>query len=45
MSVSYKAVLWNRQKKIYDGLLLAGVVLYLTLFIGTGYLVHPEEVT
>ena len=41
MSVSYQAVQWNRQKKIYDGLLLAGVVLYLGIFIGVGFLLHP----
>lgn len=42
MSVSYQAVLWNRQKKIYDGVLAAGVVLYLGLFLGVGFAVHPE---
>ena len=41
MSVSYQAVQWNRQKKIYDGLLAAGVVLYLGIFIGVGFLLHP----
>ncbi len=42
MSVSYQAVQWNRQKKIYDGLILAGIVLYLALFIGVGFAIHPE---
>ena len=42
MSVSYQAVLWNRQKKIYDLLIAAGVVLYLALFVGVGFAVHPQ---
>ncbi len=42
MSASYEAVQWTRQKKIYDGLLLAGVVLYLGLFVGAGFAVHPD---
>ncbi|NEO38292.1 MAG: Rieske 2Fe-2S domain-containing protein [Moorea sp. SIOASIH] len=33
MSVAYKAVLWNRQKFIYDAILLSLVVLYIVLFI------------
>jgi nitrite reductase/ring-hydroxylating ferredoxin subunit/DMSO/TMAO reductase YedYZ heme-binding membrane subunit len=33
MSVAYRAVQWNRQKFLYDGLLVAGVALYLGLFI------------
>ena len=39
MSVGYKAVLWNRQKRIYDGVMLAAVGLYLALFVGIGALV------
>ena len=42
MSVSYQAVQWNRQKKIYDGLILLGVLIYLGLFLGVGFAVHPE---
>jgi nitrite reductase/ring-hydroxylating ferredoxin subunit/DMSO/TMAO reductase YedYZ heme-binding membrane subunit len=41
MSVHYQAVLWNRQKRIYDSLVLAGIVLYLGAFVGVGALVHP----
>ena len=41
MSVSYQAVQWNRHKKIYDGLLVAGIVLYLGIFIGVGFARHP----
>ena len=32
MSVNYQAVLWNRQKRIYDLVLIGGVALYLALF-------------
>jgi nitrite reductase/ring-hydroxylating ferredoxin subunit/DMSO/TMAO reductase YedYZ heme-binding membrane subunit len=42
MSVEYRAVLWNRQKKIYDAILAGGVVLYLGLFVGVGAVVHPN---
>jgi len=42
MSHGYQAVGWNRQKRIYDALIVAGVLLYLLLFIGVGALVRPE---
>ena len=42
MSQSYEAVQWTRQKKIYDRLLLAGVGLYLGLFVGVGFAAHPD---
>ncbi|MGH9803089.1 MAG: Rieske 2Fe-2S domain-containing protein, partial [Blastocatellia bacterium] len=42
MSHAYTSVGWNRQKKIYDGLMLAGVVVYLSLFVGVGLIVHPN---
>ncbi len=42
MSLSYQAVLWNRQKKIYDRLIVSGVVLYLAVFIGAGSLARPQ---
>ena len=32
MSVQYSAVKWNRNKRVYDGVLLAGILLYLGLF-------------
>jgi nitrite reductase/ring-hydroxylating ferredoxin subunit/DMSO/TMAO reductase YedYZ heme-binding membrane subunit len=34
MSSAYRAVNWNRQKFIYDGVLAGGVVAYLALFVG-----------
>ena len=42
MSVQYQAVGWNRQKRIYDAILVGSVVLYLALFIGIGSWVHPN---
>lgn len=42
MSVGYKAVGWNRQKRIYDLVLVAGIVVYLGLFIGLGAVVNPN---
>ena len=42
MSVSYQAVGWNRTKKIYDGILAAGLVVYLGVLVGIGSLVHPN---
>ncbi len=42
MSLSYQAVSWNRQKKIYDTVLITGVVIYLALFIVVGFIMHPN---
>lgn len=42
MSVSYQAVGWTRHKKIYDGVLASGIALYLGVFVGVGFAVHPE---
>ncbi len=33
MAVSYKAILWNQQKKIYDKVMLGLIGLYLVLFV------------
>lgn len=41
MSEQYKAISWNRQKKIYDLLLSGGIVIYLILFLGFGVLLFP----
>jgi nitrite reductase/ring-hydroxylating ferredoxin subunit/DMSO/TMAO reductase YedYZ heme-binding membrane subunit len=41
VSLQYQAVGWNRQKRIYDTILLAGVVLYLGIFAGVGALAWP----
>ena len=42
MSVQYQPIGWNRQKRIYDSVLAASVLLYLALFVGLGNLVHPN---
>ena len=41
MSNQYQAIAWNRQKRVYDVVLLAGVTLYLTLFIGVSAFFFP----
>jgi len=42
MSVHYQAVIWNRQKKIYDATAIGAMVAYLALFIGLGAALHPN---
>lgn len=42
MSVSYQAVQWNRQKKVYDWTIAAGCVLYLAAFIGGSLALRPQ---
>ena len=42
MSHNYQAVLWNRQKRIYDGLIAFGAVAYLSLFLGIGAAIRPQ---
>jgi nitrite reductase/ring-hydroxylating ferredoxin subunit/DMSO/TMAO reductase YedYZ heme-binding membrane subunit len=42
MSAFYQAVGWNRQKRIYDGALAAGVLLYLGVFVGVGAALFPD---
>jgi nitrite reductase/ring-hydroxylating ferredoxin subunit/DMSO/TMAO reductase YedYZ heme-binding membrane subunit len=37
MAATYKPVLWNRHKRIYDVLLIAGIAAYLATFIAVGY--------
>lgn len=44
MSVQYQAVGWNRQKKVYDSLLVSGVLLYLAAF-SIGHFFFQPEVT
>lgn len=41
MSVHYQAVGWNRQKRIYDSFLAAGIVVYLAIFGGMGAVLYP----
>lgn len=42
MSVNYAPVLWNRQKKIYDRIMLGGMALYLAVFIALQLAFFPE---
>jgi nitrite reductase/ring-hydroxylating ferredoxin subunit/DMSO/TMAO reductase YedYZ heme-binding membrane subunit len=39
---AYKAVGWNRQKRIYDVVLVAGVPLYLAAFVGGTLVLRPN---
>jgi methionine sulfoxide reductase heme-binding subunit len=42
LSVQYRAISWNRQKKVYDCTLLACLSLYLAVFLGVGFWLNPE---
>lgn len=40
MSVGYVAIQWNRHKRIYDACIVGGILLYLSVFILGGKLLH-----
>ena len=42
MAVKYVAVAWNRQKKIYDRVMLGLIALYLVLFVALQAIFFPE---
>ena len=42
MGLSYRAVGWNRQKRLYDVALLGGVGGYLLVFVGAGLVLFPH---
>ena len=42
MSTTYQAVGWNRQKRLYDGVLAAGVAAYLVVFVAGNLLFRPH---
>ncbi len=42
MSHTYTSIGWNRQKRVYDLVMVAGIVTYLALFVGLGAVVHPH---
>jgi methionine sulfoxide reductase heme-binding subunit len=42
MSVGYRAISWNTQKKRYDIVVASGVALYLLTFVGLCALVNPD---
>src|SRR5581483_8553353 len=41
MSVSFRAVQWNRRKLIYDAILIAAVVAFVAVYMMVGALRHP----
>lgn len=43
MSAGFRAVQWNRQKLIYDAILLAGVALFITAFVVIGARLSPPK--
>ncbi|MYB20161.1 MAG: Rieske 2Fe-2S domain-containing protein [Holophagales bacterium] len=42
MSAEYQAVLWNRNKKLYDLTVAAGILVFLGLFVGVGIATRPQ---
>lgn len=42
MSASYQAILWNRQKKIYDRVIATSVLAYLVTFVSLNLFFYPE---
>ncbi len=43
MSVAFKAVQWNRDKLIYDAVLVAGVAIYIAGFAAVAWRWHPPK--
>lgn len=43
MSVGYQAILWNKQKKIYDAVLLAFIIIYLAGFFIINTILFPTS--
>ena len=41
MGHAYRAVGWNRQKRLYDSWMVVGILGYVALFVGAGFAVHP----
>lgn len=42
MSLQYRAVSWNRQKRIYDSIIACGIAGYLLIFTASGSAANPE---
>lgn len=42
MGVKYQAISWNRQKRIYDWMILLGVTIYLLVFIALNLFLYPD---
>src|SRR4029453_11555059 len=43
MSSAFRAVQWNRTKLVYDGILLAGVALYIGAYLILAYWLDPPK--
>ncbi len=43
MSVGFRAVRWNRQKLVYDAILIAGVALYITSYLIVANWLYPPK--
>jgi hypothetical protein len=43
MSSAFRAVQWNRKKLVYDGILLAGVALYISTYMILVYWFDPPK--
>jgi len=43
VSLSYQAVGWNRQKKIYDAIVIAGSLSFLTIFVLVSWSTQPSH--
>jgi DMSO/TMAO reductase YedYZ heme-binding membrane subunit len=43
MSAAFRAVQWNRAKLVYDGILLAGVALYINAYLIVVYWLDPPK--
>jgi nitrite reductase/ring-hydroxylating ferredoxin subunit/DMSO/TMAO reductase YedYZ heme-binding membrane subunit len=43
MSIAYRAVQWNRDKLVYDGVLIAAVALYIAVFLVVGARLEPPK--
>src|SRR5262249_4888385 len=43
MSVGFRAVQWNRDKLVYDGILIAGVALFIATFIAVEHAIAPPK--
>ncbi len=41
MSVGFQAVQWSRDKLIYDGIVVAGVVLFIGIFVTVSHRIEP----
>jgi len=41
MSTGFRAVQWNRDKLIYDAIVIVGVAIYMAVFVLTARHLHP----